>query len=185
MAMADAAEKQMTLAEFLHWDDGTDTRYELIDGRPVAMAPPAPKHSIIAAKIGGALEAGLKRSCYVGTNAGVVRADRDDMYFVADLVVSCTPIGADTVTIPEPILVVEVLSPTTAEHDRGGKLPEYRRIGSVQEIVLVASEHRHVEIWRRRGTKWEVEDLIGDAVLELAALGVTIPLAAIYAGSGM
>ena len=40
--MADAAEKRMTVAEFLDWDDGTDTRYELIDGRPVAMAPVAP-----------------------------------------------------------------------------------------------------------------------------------------------
>jgi Uma2 family endonuclease len=183
--MADAAEKLMTVAEFLNWDDGTDTRYELIDGRPVAMAPPAAKHSIIASKIGGLLEAGLKEPCYVGTNAGVVRPDRDDLYFVADLVVSCTPVGADTVTIPDPVLVIEVLSPTTAEHDRGGKLPEYRRIGSVQEIVLIASEHRHVEIWRRRGMKWEVEDLIGDATLELDAFSITIPLAAIYVGSGI
>ena len=50
--MADAA-KRMTVAEFLAWDDGTDTRYELIDGRPVAMAPAAPNHSIIASKIAG------------------------------------------------------------------------------------------------------------------------------------
>ena len=50
----------MTVAEFLAWDDGTDTRYELIDGRPVAMAPAAPNHSIIASKIAGALENGLK-----------------------------------------------------------------------------------------------------------------------------
>ena len=92
---------------------------------------------------------------------------------------------SNSVTIRRPILVVEILSPTTAEHDRGGKLPEYRRIGSVQEIVLVASEHRHVEIWRRRGTKWEVEDVIGDAILELEALGATIALAAIYVGSGV
>ena len=57
--MADAAEKLMTVAEFLEWDDGTDTRYELIDGRPVAMAPVAASHSIIVANLGHALKSRL------------------------------------------------------------------------------------------------------------------------------
>ena len=55
----------------------------------------------------------------------------------------------------------------------------------ITEIVLLSSEQRHVVIWRRRGAKWEVEDLIGDAALELEAVGVTIPLAAVYADSGV
>jgi Uma2 family endonuclease len=149
------------------------------------MAPPSARHSVIASRIGGALEASLKRLCYVGTNAGVTRPDRDDTFYEADLVVSCTPLQADTVTIPQPTVVIEVLSPTTAEHDRGGKLYDYRRIASVQEIALVASEQRHVEVWRRRGAKWEVEDLIGDAALELESVGITVPFAAIYADSGV
>jgi Uma2 family endonuclease len=183
--MAKTAEKLMTVAEFLQWDDGTDTRYELVRGKTIAMAPPGARHSVIASKIGGVLEASLKRPCYVGTNAGVIRPDRDDTFYAADLVVSCTPLPSDTVTIPQPVVVIEVLSPTTAEHDRGGKLYDYRRIASVQEIALVASEQRHVEVWRRRGAKWEVEDLIGDAMLELETVGVTIPFAAIYADSGV
>jgi hypothetical protein len=56
---------------------------------------------------------------------------------------------------------------------------------AVQEIVLVSSEQRHVVIWRRRGAKWELEDLIGDAALELEAVGISIPLPAIYADSGV
>jgi Uma2 family endonuclease len=183
--MAETAEKLLTLAEFLEWDDGTDTRYELVRGKILAMAPPSARHSVIASRIGGALEAGLKRPCYVGTNAGVIRPDRDDTFYEADLVVSCTPLQSDAVTIPQPTVVIEVLSPTTAEHDRGSKLYDYRRIASVQEIALVASEQRHVEIWRRRGAKWEVEDLIGDATLELETVAVEIPFAAIYAGSGI
>ena len=87
--------------------------------------------------------------------------------------------------IPHPTIVIEVLSPTTADHDRGGKLYDYRRIESVQEIALVASEQRHVEIWRRRGAKWEVEDLIGDSALALETVGITIPFATIYADSGI
>ena len=81
--------------------------------------------------------------------------------------------------------MIEVLSSSTIEHDRGRKAYDYRRIPSVREIVLVASGQRHVEIWRRRGVKWELEDLIGDAALELEAVSVSIPLAAIYADSGV
>jgi Putative restriction endonuclease len=51
--MADVAEKRMTVAEFLTWDDGTDTRYELLDGRPVPMAPVTASHSIIVAERAG------------------------------------------------------------------------------------------------------------------------------------
>lgn len=183
--MVETAEKRMTVTEFLEWDDGTDTRYELVRGKVVAMAPPSARHSVIASKIVGVLEARLKRPCYVGTNAGVIRPDRDDTFYEADLVVSCTPLGADASTIPQPLVAIEVLSPSTAEHDRGGKLYDYRRIPSIREIALVASEQRHVEIWRRRGAKWEVEDLIGDAVLELESVGVGVPFASIYADTGI
>lgn len=183
--MVETAEKRMTLAEFLQWNDGTDTRYELVHGKAVAMAPPSAKHSVIVSKIGGAFEAVLKQPCYVGMNAGVIRPDRDDTFYEADLVVSGTPLGSDMPTIPQPGVIIEVLSPTTAEHDRGGKLYDYRRIASVQEIALVASEQRHIEVWRRRGAKWEVEDLIGDAALELETVGITVPFARIYADSGV
>ena len=136
--MVKAAEKLMSLAEFLEWEDGTDTRYELVRGRLVAMAPASARHSVIVSKIGAALEAGLRRPCYVGMNAGVVRPDRDDTFYEADLVVSCTPLQADMPTIPDPSVVIEVLSPTTADHDRGGKLYDYRRVESVQAVQQAA-----------------------------------------------
>jgi Uma2 family endonuclease len=183
--MADVAEKRMTVAEFLQWNDGTDTRYELIDGRPVAMAPVAPSHSVIVANVTHELKSRLQRPCYVGSEAGVERPGRDDTFYEADIVVSCTQVTPGMAAIPDPVAVIEVLSPSTLEHDRGRKAYDYRRIPSVQEIVLVASEQRHVEIWRRRGAKWEVEDLIGDATLELQTVGVEIPFAAIYADSGV
>jgi Uma2 family endonuclease len=184
--MAEVAEKRMTVAEFLTWDDGTDTRYELVDGRPAAMARVAPSHSVMVANLGAALHGNLKAPYYVGAISGVIAPECDDTFYVADPIVSGTPLHAGGVwTIPQPTVVIEVLSPTTAEHDRGGKLYDYRRIASVQEIALVSSEQRHVEIWRRRGAKWEVEDLIGDAALELETVGVAIPFAAVYADSGV
>jgi Uma2 family endonuclease len=179
--MSEPAEHLMTVAEFLAWDDSTDTRYELIDGRPVAMSPVSASHSVVVSKIVGALDSRLRPPCYVGSEAGVPHPNRDDTFYGADIVVSCTPFESGATAIPDPVVIIEVLSPTTLEHDRGRKAYDYRQIGSVQEIVLVSSEQRRVEIWRRRGTKWELEDLIGDASLELESVAVTIPLADIYA----
>ena len=120
--MADAAEKRMTVAEFLAWDDGTDTRYELIDGRPVAMAPAAPSHSIIASKIAGALERRRAETSLLREHRGwVTTPDRSDTFYEADVVVSCSPRQPGMTTIPEPVIVIEVLSPSTIEHDRGRK----------------------------------------------------------------
>jgi Uma2 family endonuclease len=184
-AMADAAEKRMTVAEFLDWDDGTDMRYELIDGRVRAITPPDAAHSIILANVGAAVAAGLKEPAYAGLSAGVIWPDRDDLYLQADLLVSLTSLEAGARTIPKPILIVEVVSRATIQHDRGRKAYDYSQIDSIQEIVLVSSEQHHVVIWRRRGAKWEVENLIGDSTLGLEAVGVAIPFAAIYADSGV
>jgi Uma2 family endonuclease len=178
--MPDAAQKLMSLAEFLEWNDGTDTRYELVGGRPVAMAPPSAAHAVIVANLTVALRAGLKPPCYVATEAGVLPREGRDSYYHADLVLSCSPLEQRSQWLPEPVLIVEVLSPSTAQHDRGTKLVDYREIPSVQEILLVSSEARRVEIWRREGTRWIVETLIGDAELRLAAVDEPLPLSAIY-----
>jgi Putative restriction endonuclease len=117
--MASPAPKRMTLAEFLDWEDGTDTRYELVGGRIVAMAPPAPEHSRIIGNLAGQLARHLKPPCGVYVEAGIVLPDRADTYYQADLAVSCTPLEPGARWVPDPILVVEALSPSTLAHDRG------------------------------------------------------------------
>jgi Uma2 family endonuclease len=171
----------MSLAEFLEWDDGTDTRYELIDGRPRAMAPPIEAHGTVVAnltQIGNRLDS----PCRVVVQAGIIPAERADTWYQADLVVTCAPAERGARAIAEPKLIVEVLSPTTAAHDRGVKLADYRRIASVEQILLIASEERHVEVWRRAEDGWKVQDLIGDAAIPLAIDGQPLPLADVYDG---
>ncbi|HEX6112547.1 MAG TPA: Uma2 family endonuclease [Geminicoccaceae bacterium] len=84
--------------------------------------------------------------------------------------------------IAEPRLIVEVLSPSTAAHDRGVKLADYRRLATVEQILMVASEDRHVEAWPRAEDGWNVQDLIGDAAIPLAIDGQPLPLATVYDG---
>ena len=97
---------------------------------------------------------------------------------------TCAPADASRRYVAEPILIVEVPT-STQPHDRGRKLDDYRQLPSIKEILLVASEQRRVQHWRRDGPRWIVEDLIGDADLRLAAAPDPIPLAAMYEGSGI
>ena len=85
--MAELAVKPMTLDEFLRWDDGTETHYELIGGFPVAMAPPTEAHRILAMRLGSRVDAALshRRPCNAQIEAGVIRPDRADTYFEADI----------------------------------------------------------------------------------------------------
>ena len=183
--MAEPAIKQMTVDEFLRWEDGTDTRYELIDGVVVAMAPPARAHGILAVRLGGALAAALRarRPCIAQSEAGVVRPDRDDLCFVADIAVSCDPVQREDRLIPNPILIVEILSRSTNAFDRNTKVPEYRQIPSVEEILLLDSESAFAEILRRDGERWITEIVLGmEATLSLASAPLTVAMSELYEG---
>jgi Uma2 family endonuclease len=117
------------------------------------------------------------------TEAGIVRPDRDDTFYVADLAVTCTPYQRGEQLVKEPILIVEILSPGTERHDRRTKLPAYRAIGSVSEILLIDSESVFAEILRRDGDRWITELVQGrDAILRLASVDLQIAMAELYEG---
>jgi Uma2 family endonuclease len=183
--MAEPALRRMTLDDFLSWEDGTDTRYELVGGFVVAMAPPAPAHSALAVRLASRIDAALasRRPCMTYAEAGILRQDRADSFFVADIAVSCAPIDPRRQSVDDPILIVEVLSPSTAVHDRGFKLPVYREIETVQEVLLVGSNARYVELHRRSGEQWITEILRGEQhTIRLVSVGAEIPLAELYDG---
>ena len=117
--------------------------------------------------------------------AGIIPADRADTWYQADLVVTCAPAERGARAIAEPRLIVEVLSPSTAAHDRGVKLADYRRTVTVERILMIASEDRHVEVWLRAEDAWKVQDLIGDAAIPIAIDGQPLPLTAIYDGAAL
>ena len=170
----------MTVREFLAWDDGTDTRYELVDGRPVAMTPPLLTHAEIVGAAAGQLYANLRPPCRFFVEVGVRIPDRDDIYYQADIAVQCSPLEHDR-WLDAPVLIVEVLSASTAGHDRGRKGFDYRGIPSVREVLFLFTAAVRAEIWRRSADRWIIEDLIGrDALLRLESVGLEFPLGAIY-----
>jgi Uma2 family endonuclease len=175
----------MTLEEFLRWDDGTDARYELIGGFPLAMAPGLELHRVLATRLAVRLETALasRRPCNAQNEAGVLHPERADTFFIADVGVTCAAYEAARQYMPDPILLIEILSPSTERHDRRVKVPIYQRIGSVQEILLVASDGVYAELHRRQGDQWIIRIIRGSAsLISLASVGIEISMSELYEG---
>ena len=179
--MPEAAERLWTVDEFLAWDDGTDRRYQLLRGVVTMMAPPQTVHGRLVSRLDRQLGAGLRPPCEPITEAGIKPPHRSDSYYQADLAITCRPLRRGGVYLPEPIVVVEVLSPLTAATDRLLKLDDYRLIPSVTDIVFVASGEIRIEHWRRTGKVWTVALLGPGDRLELPDLGASADLDALYA----
>lgn len=170
--------ERMTVEAFLAWDDGTDTRYELIDGRVVALNPPMPPHAALLTTLGAALLTRVPRGCRVYTGGGARNFADGWNFRVPDVVVSCT--RSSKQWIESPTLVCEILSPSTARLDVTTKLDFYRSLKSVQEILVIRTTKRHLTRWRRSDPQWIVEDFIGSALVPLAATTSPVPLDEVY-----
>jgi Uma2 family endonuclease len=183
--MAEPAVRRMTLEEFLRWDDGTDTHYELIDGCPVAMAPPAEAHRILALRLGSRIEAALagRRPCNAQIEPGVVRADRANSYYVPDIAVTCEPNEPGRQAMVDPILIIEILSPSTERTDRRLKLPAYQTMESVREIMLIDADSHHAELYRRQSDHWGIQLVRGaEATLFLTTVDLRVSMSELYEG---
>ena len=183
--MAEPAIRQMTLEEFLRWDDGTDTRYELIDGFPVAMAPPVEAHRILAVRLVSRIDQALtrRRPCNAQFEPGVVRPDRADSYYVPDIAVTCEPNEPGRQAMVDPILIIEILPPSTERSDRPLKLPVYQNIRSVREIMLIDADSYHAELYRRENDHWGIQLVRGaEAALSLVSVDLQISMSELYDG---
>ncbi|MFO1037497.1 MAG: Uma2 family endonuclease [Geminicoccaceae bacterium] len=178
MAQPVPSDDQVTVSEFLGRTWPGEWWHELVEGRVVAMNPPRAAHARLVSLVGSALERRLPPGCGVYVGGGAVRAGDDRNYRVPDLSVACGTVGQ--AWVDEPVLIIEILSPSTAKLDAGSKLAFYRSLPSVQEILLVASDRRHCELQQREGERWIIRDLIGSAVIELRSIGAAIPLDEIY-----
>ncbi len=183
--MPERAVKPLNVDEFLDWDSGDDRRYELIDGVPVAMVSPTRAHRILSVNFARRLSEALdeRPPCTVGAEEPIAIPGRNDRCHVADLAVTCRPHEPGQRLTPEPILVVEILAPSTESHDRRVKLPDYRAIDSIDSIILVDQEQCYCEVHRRLDQdRWLVDLLRNpEARLRLPGLGFEQPLSVLYA----
>lgn len=180
--MAEPAEKLMTVDQFLQWDDGTDTRHELVDGRIVAVAPPSRQHGTVAMNVGSLINGRMRdrAPCHAEGEAGIVVSEQ--RRWQADVVLTCQPMGSSVV---DPILVVEVLSPSTRNRDFADKLPDYKALPSVQEVWLVDSERRWAQVWWREPEGWHGRDHVGGGSFRSEVLAGEVELDELYRNAGL
>jgi len=153
--MSGSARPRMTSDEFIAWamQQPEGQRYELVAGDVIAIAPERSAHALvkfhIARRLAEAIEAaGLP--CQVYPDGMAVEID-DATTYEPDALVRCgAPIPADALKLNDPVIVVEVLSPSSRARDAGAKLADYFRLASVRHYLIVRTEDR-VIIHHRRG----------------------------------
>jgi len=182
--MSMPALEPMSVGEFLDWESEDGRGYELREGVVVAMAPTKPAHQILAVRLGRFLDEAVddRPSCTVRAEAPIVVPDREDTVHQADLAVTCQEHEPDQRGTPDPVVIVEILSPSTQSYDRRIKLGDYRGIPSVQEIVLIAQDELYCEVHRRLDSgRWQTDLLrTPEAELRLLSIGFAQPLSALY-----
>src|SRR5712691_10660184 len=178
------AYKLLTVDEFLDCCPNDQRHYHLIDGVIVAMAPPAIPHQIIAGNLTGEIYSAVRSNrpnCSVRSQAGVAPQGLSGRnHFETDITVTCEAGGYKGIAA-EPVLIVEIQSPSTERDDHFVKLPHYQNLPSLQEILYVESQRIAATLYRRMGDEWATIELDGgEAPLQLETIGLDLPLSSLY-----
>ena len=165
--------------------DAETVRSEYINGEIINMPGASFPHNLITNNISGELRTRLKGSaCAVFANDMRISIPTAKSYFYPDAGVVCEePRFEDDVfdTLLNPIVIVEVLSPSTEAYDRGEKFAHYRQLTSLQEYILVAQDQIRVEHYRRQERQWIFTDFEKqDEILSLPSIQCELPLHEIY-----
>jgi Uma2 family endonuclease len=170
----------MTLAEFLVWEEQQELRYEFDGFQPVAMTGGTLRHEAIGGTLRALLHQRLRGNpCRPwGPNSKIEVAGR---IRYPDASVSCTQGRPGDTIVPAPVVVFEVLSPTTSRVDRIEKLREYQATLSIQRYVILEQDSIAAMVFSRHGDEWAVSALTEADVLRMPEINVELALAEIYA----
>lgn len=175
-----------TLDEYLQLEEYANVKHEFLDGQIYAMAGGTPEHGAMAVRVGASLLAQLGgRPCNVYSSDVRIRVQATGLDTYPDLSVVCGTEqrdARDKNALINPIVLVEVLSPSTEEYDRGDKLDHYKQIPSLREVVLLSHDRPQLEIWRRAGESepWAREIFATGESAELAAIACTLSVDELY-----
>jgi Uma2 family endonuclease len=185
--MVQAAKRFYTAEEYLALEEAADYKSEYYQGEIFAMAGGTRNHSLITANTTTALNNALEaKPCEVHMSDLRLHVKRNGLYTYPDVMVICGRpefVQGRNDTVTNPILIVEVLSPSTRDYDRVKKFALYKQLESLREYVLVDSEQVHVTLLRRieGSDRWTIE-LYDDpeTVLEFESVECQIPLRRMY-----
>ena len=176
----------LTPEEYLEIERKAEYKSEYYGGEMFAMSGARRAHNLIAMNVGGALYNQLRgRSCEAYPSDMRVRVSATGLYTYPDVVVVCgKPQFADNEmdSLVNPTMLVEILSPGTEAYDRGRKFEHYRKIESLRQYLLVASERVSVELFTRQaGGQWLLNSAAGlEEELDLESIECRLRVEDIY-----
>jgi Uma2 family endonuclease len=177
----------VTFDEYCSIEADGPTKHEYLDGQAWAMAGGSRQHAAICANVLGLLATHLRgKPCQAHTSDLRVRVLATGLATYPDASVICGKAELDPQdrlghTVTNPTVLVEVLSPSTEEYDRGDKLGHYQRIEALREIVLFAHDGRRADVFRRSDDGQWIHQLVTEGDVCLESVPCVLPLADVYA----
>ena len=175
---------KLTLAEYIEWENAQPDKNEFVRGEVFAMDGERRIHGRVVSNLACLLASHLTGSaCQVFAQTMKLQVAGNSILY-PDIFVTCDPEDLRTDQIfHAPLVVVEVLSPSTHAYDRSLKFALYRGVASLREYVLIDPESRQVEAFRVGADGlWVLHEMTGQPSLSVPAIDATIPMAEVFAG---
>ncbi len=179
------ATPHMSPAEYFAFEESAPLKHEYVDGVAYAMAGATDRHNLIAQNLVVALRSVRPAGCqvFISDMKLKVRLTAAEIYYYPDVLLSCAASDRNPLFREQPLLLIEVASPSTERIDRGEKLNAYRQVPSLAEYAIVAQDQPQIEVYRRRAG-WVRELLEPDQALTLECIGLTLPISEVYSDVG-
>ena len=174
---------RIDVEDYLTLDNTSKTaKYEYLDGEVRMLAGGSPDHSLIATNLTAILTYALRKTPCVVYNSDIRLKLSESKYVHPDATVTCDERDrSQPESIQYPRVLVEVLSPSTEDVDRGKKLIAYRACPTLEDYILIDSLSKSIEVYHREGEKWVISMFGPGDDMEIPSLDLRIPLEEIYA----
>ncbi|MCC6287057.1 MAG: Uma2 family endonuclease [Chitinophagaceae bacterium] len=178
--------QKFTIEEYLAMEEAAVEKHEYYKGDIFAMSGSKVAHNEISGNFFAALHNRLRgKKCKPYNSNQRVHIEANSLFTYPDISVVCDEVltrNNDNWNILNPVVIIEVLSPSTKNYDRGEKFMLYRDIPTLREYILVDSKSIHIEVFRLNTTlRWELEEYKSlEDLLHIKAINETIPVAEIY-----
>ena len=176
---------RMTVDEYIAWAEEQPGRYELLDGTVFAMSPEGAGHAERKAAVHAALLAGIRARGLAGYALpdGMIVRINDLTAYEPDALVYCgTKLASTAIEVPNPVIVVEVLSRSTRHIDLAAKLADYFRLPSIAHYLIVDPQRPRIVHHARRTNETILTRIVNDGTIELDPPGLEIAVGDIYPG---
>jgi Uma2 family endonuclease len=184
--MSSTAQRKMTVDEFLVWAETQEGRWELYNGVPYLMAPERVGHAEVRFAVQTALQRGIHAAslpCYMLPDGATVRVS-DKTAHEPDALVYCGPkLPADAIEVPNPVIVVEVASPSTRNIDASLKLNGYFGLKSVAHYLIIDPDGPPTLHHRRQADGTILTAIVHDGMLRLDPPGIEVAVGEFYSGT--